>query len=150
MRATRKTRGTRRARFLVTGVIILAAGCGGDDFENRSSPPVAVELTGVIETKKVTISPDRVGAGPIRITISNQTDDAHTVTLEGTPRSGDRVQERVGPINSLDTATIQKTLRPGGYRLRAGSDVAAPQGIRPARLRVGRDRKSSNDRTLLP
>jgi hypothetical protein len=124
---------------------LLAAGCGEEDFENRPRPAVAVELTGVVQEDKVTVSPDKVGGGPVLITISNQTEDAHTITLEGT-----EVKERVGPVNPQDTATIQKTLKPGSYEVRAGSDIAVPKEIKPAKLTVGRDRPDASDRLLLP
>ena len=147
MRATRKTRRIRGpAAVLAAGVIgVLVVGCGDKDFENKPRPPVPIELTGVIQEKKVTVSPDKVGAGPILITVSNQTKDAHTLTLEG-----GSVRERVGPINPLDTATIQKTLRPGTYEVRAGSSVAVAHEIKPASLAVGKARRDSNDRLLLP
>jgi hypothetical protein len=128
---------------------VTAAGCGEDDFENKARPPVPIELTGVIQEDKVTVSPDgrdgKLGAGPFLITISNQTQDAHTLTLEG-----DTITERVGPVNPEDTATIQKTLQPGNYEVRAGSEVAVPKEIRPAELEIGPERKNSNDRLLLP
>jgi hypothetical protein len=131
---------------LTVGAVALSAtGCGEDDFENRPRPPVPVELTGVIQEDKVTVSPSRVGAGPILITISNQTEDAHTVILEG-----ERIRERVGPVNPLDTATIQKTLKQGSYEVSAGSQRAVAREITPAELRIGRPRKSSSDELLLP
>jgi hypothetical protein len=99
----------------------------------------------VIQENKVTVSPNKVGAGPILITVSNQTKDAHTLTLEG-----DSVRERVGPINPLDTATIQKTLRPGTYDVRAGSSVAVAHEIKPATLVIGKARKDSNNQLLTP
>jgi hypothetical protein len=134
------------AAVLAAGVIgVLAVGCGSEDFKNRPRPAVPIELTGVIQEKKVTVSPDKVGAGPILITVSNQTKDAHTLTLEG-----QTVRERVGPINPLDTATIQKTLRPGTYEVRAGSSVAVAHEIAPASLRIGKPRKDSNDQLLQP
>jgi hypothetical protein len=147
MRATRKTRSARGAAAVLTAgaLAVAASGCGGKDFENKPRPAVPVDLTGVIQQNKVTVSPNRVGAGPIIITISNQTKDAHTVTLEG-----ERVKERVGPINPLDTATIQQTLMPGDYEVRAGSSVAVPKEIAPATLRIGRARPNSNNRLLLP
>ena len=88
MRATGKTSTTRGAvAFLLTGTLAVAAGCGEDDFKNEKRPPVPMELTGVIQEDKVTISPNgrdrKIGAGPFLIIISNQTEDAHTVTLEG-------------------------------------------------------------------
>jgi hypothetical protein len=131
---------------------LVLAGCGGDDFKNEPRPPVPLELTGVIQAKKVTVSPNKVGAGPVEITISNQTDAAHTVTLEsvtetkGTPG----VLERVGPIQPDDTATLQKTLAEGTYEVRAGSDKATDKTITPAKLIIGPPRKSSSDKLLLP
>jgi hypothetical protein len=129
---------------------ILVSGCGGEDFQNEPRPPVSIELTGVIQDKGVTISPNRVGAGPIEITISNQTKAAHTITLEGEPAGGNRVRERVGPVNPLDTATVQKTLRPGTYEVRAGSERAVPREIASATLTVGRERRDSNSQLLQP
>ena len=112
------------------GVLPLAA-CGQADSKNEPRPATAIELTGVIQRAKVTVSPHKVGAGPVTITISNRTDDPHTLALEG-----GRVREVVGPINPLDTATIQKALEPGTYRVRAGSPTAVSREIRPAELTV--------------
>src|SRR3954454_6871078 len=143
MRATRKTRGTRTfVTVLAVGAVgVVATGCGDEDFKNRPRPPTPVELTGVIQDSKVTVSPNRVGGpGPILITVSNQTKQAHTLTLEG-----NTIRERVGPINPLDTATIQKSLRPGTYEVRAGSSVAVAHEIRPASLHIGRHRRDSNN-----
>ncbi len=151
MRPTTKSCRARGVAFLLTGAAaLLGAGCGGDDFERKPSAPVSLELTGVIQRDRVTVSPNKVGAGPISIVISNQTDDAHTVTLGGQARGGGRIEERVGPINPLDTATIQKTLAPGSYEVRAGSQAAMPREIRPAELKVSSQRRSSSDRVLLP
>jgi hypothetical protein len=128
------------------GVVALSAtGCGGEDFENKPRPPVPVELTGVIQEDRVTISPSKVGAGPILITISNQTEAAHTVTL-----AGESIQERVGPVNPLDTTTIQKTLKQGSYEVRAGSSRAVAEEIAPAQLRIGKPRRDSSGELLLP
>jgi hypothetical protein len=132
--------------LLLCGAVFAVGGCGGDDFANEPRPADAIDLTGVIQTRGVTISPSKgVGAGPILITISNQTDDAHTVTLEG-----ESVQERVGPIQPQDTATIQKTLAPGSYEIRAGSERAVKREIPPASLKIGTERSSSSNQVLLP
>jgi hypothetical protein len=135
-------------RFFVASALaaLVVAGCGGgDDFENKPRPPVPLQLTGVITKQKVTISPRKVGAGPVVITVSNQTGESHTLTLDG-----QGVQERVGPINPLDTAQLQKTLKPGRYRVTAGSEAATEKAIAPATLVIGKERPSGSDRVLLP
>ena len=131
--------------LLLAGTLTAASGCGEDDFANRPRPAAPIELTGVIQDDKVTVSPAKVGAGPVLITISNQAKGAHTVTLEGAS-----VRDRIGPINPLDTGTIQKTLEPGTYEVRAGSAKAVPREIRPARLTVGKKRGSSSNELLQP
>ena len=134
-----------KAPLLIAGVLATtAAGCG-EDFQNDPREPVPVDLTGVVQRQGITVSPARVGAGPVSITISNQTDEAQTVTLEG-----NSVREKVGPINPQDTATIQKTVVQGTYEVRAAPEEGSTDVIRPAALKVGRPRTASNDRILLP
>jgi hypothetical protein len=137
-----------RARAITAAVLaagVVVAGCGEDDFANDPRPPVPIELTGVIQSDAVTVSPSRIGAGPVLITISNQTSNEATITLEGAS-----VRERVGPVPPLNTATIRRTLDPGRYEVRAGSEVALPEEIRPAELEIGRERENSNSELMLP
>lgn len=143
MRAFVKTRGWQASLLVVA--VGVAAGCGGDDFENKPRPAESVDLTGVIANRGVTVSPSKIGAGPVRITIVNQTDDVHTVTLEGPS-----VEASVGPVNPQDTATIQKSLPSGSYEVRAGTKQAVTREIPPAELTVGPERESSNNTLLLP
>ena len=131
------------AAVLAAGVVV--AGCGDKDFENEPRPPVPVELTGVIQDDAVTVSPSRIGAGPILMTMSNQTRNEVVITLEG-----ESITDEVGPVPPLETATIQRTLDPGLYEVQAGSDVALPREIRPAELEIGRERDSSSSDLLLP
>jgi hypothetical protein len=124
---------------------VLLAGCGEDDFKNEARAPVREALTGVIQDDAVTVSPSKIGAGPVEITISNQTDSNRSITLEGKS-----IIERAGPVAPGDTATLQKTLEPGSYEVKAGSAKAVRQEIRPAILRIGKERKNSNNELLLP
>jgi hypothetical protein len=134
------------ATFAVVLAAAIAAGCGEDDFENEPRPPVTMELTGVIQEDKLTISPSRnIGAGPFRILISNQTDAVHTITLEG-----GSIIEKVGPVPPLGTEQIQRTLPPGSYEVSVGSARAVRQEIQPAVLNIGEERKNSNSELLLP
>ena len=121
------------ATVAVAGAAILAAGCGDSDFENKARPAVRLQLTGVIQPDKVTVSPSRhLGAGPFEITISNQTD--------APPQ----------PVDAGDTLTIRRTLDPGTYKVSAGSETAAPKEIEPATLDVGAERRNSNSDLMLP
>jgi hypothetical protein len=123
----------------------IVTGCGDEDFKNEARAPVREALTGVIQNDKVTVSPSRLGAGPVEITISNQTDSEHSVTLEG-----ESIVERQGPVAPGDTVTIQKTLTRGSYEVKAGSEKAVPREIRPAVLKIGKERPNSNNDLLLP
>jgi hypothetical protein len=104
-----------------------------------------VQLTGVVTDKGVTISPKRVGSGPVILTVSNQTNGAHTITLEGNGTT-----DTVGPVNPLATAMLQQTLKPGTYTVRAGSKQASAREIPPGLLTVGQARQSSSNQLLLP
>jgi hypothetical protein len=143
----RNTLWTRAAPLLAcVPLAILVVGCGGgEDFKNNPRPPVPLQVTGVITEKRVTVSPNKFGAGPIVLNVSNLTEQSHTLTLDG-----EQVRERVGPINPQDVATIQKTLKAGHYAVRAGSAAAAPREIKPATLVVGPERPSAQDKLLLP
>lgn len=136
------------AAVVVTSLAVLVAtGCGGPgDFENEPRPPVTLEITGVITEDSVTVSPDRFGAGPVVLTISNQTPDSHTVTLDGENID----PEEVGPINPMDTAAIQKTLPTGNYEVRADSNEGVVNEIEPADMTVGQPRGTGSDDLQLP
>jgi hypothetical protein len=124
----------------------FVAGCGGSDFKDESRAPVPLQLTGVIQNARVTVSPAKhLGAGPFVITISNQTDASHSVTLDG-----GQITDEVGSVAPNDTIQIRKTLDQGTYQVRAGSKQAVPKEIAPAVLDIGPERADSNNDLLLP
>lgn len=125
--------------------MLAVIACGDDDFKNDPRPPVPIQITGVITEERLTVSPNSFGAGPIVLTISNQTPDAHTVSLEG-----EGIEERVGPVSPEATATIQKTLKQGQYVVKPNSEGATSREIRPATVVVGKPRASASDELLLP
>ena len=133
------------AALLVLVSAAALAACGDEDFKNEPRAPLPLELTGVIQPGRVTVSPKTVGGGPVLITISNQTDDRHSVTLSG--GSIAPVRATVAPT---DTTTIRRTLAPGAYEVSAGGPTAVAKEIRPAVLRVGRERESSSSDLALP
>jgi hypothetical protein len=139
--------GARSGASLAVAIAALstAAGCGNEDFANNPRPPVPIGLTGVIQEDKVTVSPANVGAGQVTITISNQTPGPKSITLEGGGTT-----ETVGPVGPLGTAEITRTLRPGSYEVRAGSERAVRKAIAPATLDIGKERPNSSGDLLLP
>ena len=125
---------------------LVVAGCGGSDFKDKPRPAVPLQLTGVIQNARLTISPVRhLGAGPFVITISNQTGTTHPVTLEG-----GQINAEVGSVAPSDTIEIRKTLDAGTYQVRAGSAKAVTKEIEPATLDIGPERTDSNNDLLLP
>ena len=140
------TRGPVTGAALLATAAMTVAGCGGESrFKNDPRPPAPVQLTGVITDKGVTVSPDRVGAGPVILLISNQTQQAHTITLDG-----GNTKDTVGPINPLDTAKLQQELTQGDYQVKAGSTKAVKRELEVATLKVGKPRPSSSNKVLLP
>jgi hypothetical protein len=134
------------AALLALVSVAALAGCGDEDFKNDPRAPVPIELTGVIQPDRVTVSPKDVGAGPVLITIANQTNDTHSVTLSG----GSLAPQRVTKVAPADTTTIRRTLDPGTYEVTAGEATAVAKEIKPARLNVGKERPSSSTDLSLP
>lgn len=149
MRSTRRPRLCALATSAALAGLALSA-CGDDDFENEPRPPSPVAITGVITPQQVDISPNRFGAGPIVLTISNQTPESHRVSLEGFADDGTEISEVTGPINPRDTATIQQNLPEGDYEVGANSDGASPAEITPGQISVGPPRPSASDELELP
>src|SRR4051794_35503118 len=136
---------TRAVSILFAGGLLVAGCGGGSHFKNETRPPVPVQLTGVVTDRGVQISPSKVGAGPVIITVSNQTTSSHTLTLEGNGTT-----DSVGPVNPMGTGKLQQTLKPGSYTLKAGSQQATATEIAPGHVTVTRERPNSSSDLLLP
>jgi hypothetical protein len=143
-------RGRKRIGALASGVAVaalLVVGCGGGkNFADKPRPAAPITLTGVISNKGVTMSPNKVGAGPVVILVSNQTLAPHTLELDGSA-----IQPvRTNAVAPSDTGRIQTTLTKGVYTVKAGSEKAVARELRPARLIIGAERADSNDEVGLP
>jgi hypothetical protein len=142
--------GRIRIGALASGVAVaatLVAGCGGGkDFADKPRPAVPLTLNGVITSAGVSVSPNRLGAGPVVILVSNQTQATHTLTLDG----ANIAPVQSGSISPADTGRIQTTLSPGTYTVKAGTLHAVTKELRPAHLVIGKARPDSNDQVGLP
>lgn len=132
----------------VASAALLLAGCGGGgkDFADQPRPASPITLTGVITPKGVTVSPNRVGAGPVVILVSNQTEVPRTLILDGSAIA----PLRTDPVSPTGTGRIQTTLARGIYTVKAGSTHAVLKELRPAHLLIGQPRPDSNDQVGLP
>jgi hypothetical protein len=146
-----KTRGTRLGALVACAALAAAAsGCGEEDFANEPRPATTLVTSGVITEDEVEVSPNKIGSGPVVLTISNQTPDSHRVMVVGEAEDGTEISEEAGPINPQDTVELQLTLPKGRYEVRAASDEPFTDDIDPGRLIVDDDRPSSSDELLLP
>ncbi len=129
---------------LVAGVAAIAlAGCGDDeDYKNDPRPPRPIVLTASISEDGINVSPARFGAGPVSLIITNLTRAPQEVTVES---EAGRPEQSTSPINPGDAATIKADLPEGSATVRVGAG-----GIKAAVVKVGPQRKSSQDELLLP
>ena len=139
---------TARAAFVgaVAGFTLLAAmlgsGCGsGKERVSNHRPPSTINVAVEIGDVRVSVSPRRIGAGPIQVLASNQSTASHRLTIDGPA-----VKQTVGPINPDDTATFKVTLNPGQYTVSADDSTS----VTPGRLQVGPKRPSAQNQLLLP
>lgn len=140
----------QRKRLILLAVLagaVSAAGCGDDeDFANTPRPPNLVRIDAVISAEAMTVSPERFGAGPIDLRITNQTDSSQQVILRSGDGTPTRLEQRTGPINPSDTASLSADLAQGSYVLEASPG----QRVEPATITVGAPRASAKDQLLQP
>ena len=139
-----------QARVIATfgAAALLVGACGSEeDYANDPRPATPIVVSASISPKSISVSPQRFGAGPITLIVTNQTDSAQEVTLETDEIGGSAtgIQQNSGPINPGDTASLKAELEEGTYRV--GVDGA---GIEPSALTVGRPRESAQDQLLQP
>jgi hypothetical protein len=137
------------ARLCAAGALaaLALAGCGGGDYKNENRPPRPINVNAEVSNQRVSLSPGSIGAGPLVLVVTNQSDAAQEITLESDTLGGAApgVQQTTGPINPNDTGQIQVDAKQGTYRLRVGDEAIAP-----AKLTVGAERDTSQNTILLP
>jgi hypothetical protein len=125
---------------------VALAGCGEDDsYSNDPRPPRTLVITAAILPDKVSVSPTNFGAGPISLTIANQTDASQRISIVREVNGQKQSNEQTGPINPHDTATLKADVDEGNYEIRVEG-----QGIDPATIEVGPLRESAQNELLQP
>jgi hypothetical protein len=142
----RDLRATRTASATLVAALALVS-CGSEsDYKNDPRPPTPINISAAISPEKVTVSPQKFGAGPVTFLIANLTDDTQEVTVETEDLANQAgIKQTTSPINPQGTATLKVDVKEGEYVVRTKSS-----SIREAHISVGGERKSSQDTLLQP
>ena len=129
--------------------LALLAGCGGEEetYRNEPRPPAPMVISASIGNDRISVAPRSFGAGPVTLIVTNQSRRARELTLQTDEIGGNGpgIQQNSGPINPGDTASLKADLRKGTY-----SVAVDDRAIRAARLRVGKERASAQNKLLQP
>ncbi len=138
---------TKIRRFAAIGSVaaaFAATGCGSsDDYENKLRPPSPIVVTAFISDTGVSVSPDKFGAGPVNLVITNQSKSAQQVTFESASGSG--FKQQAGPIQPRDTATLRANIPEGRAVVRVDEST-----IEQASIAVSGERESAQNQLLQP
>jgi len=129
----------------ILGVTAIAvSGCGGSTgtFKNNPRPPEPINVTGSINNARVLISPTSFGAGPIDLRVTNAASQSVSLTVRS--ESGQAIAN-LQSINPDTPGEVKFDITPGSYIV-----TASQLGIRPATLRVGKERPSAASAVLQP
>jgi hypothetical protein len=127
--------------------VLFVAGCGEqEEYKNNPRPPGPINVSAYISPSRVSVSPSSFGAGPIVLTVTNQSRDSQEAIIE-TEGSGTNsaLTQSTGPINPGDTGQIKVFVREGTYQVRVQGGM-----VDPATMRVGSQRESAQNEVLQP
>jgi hypothetical protein len=143
--------------FGFAALALSACGSGGGHFANRPEPASPVNVTVYINDHRVSISPTRIGAGPVVFVVTNQASNAESLTVLPAGSSAGQALADTGPISPQGTTQVTITVNnPGDYAVAISPNsqtqaaAATPTGIRPALLHVGSARRSAGNQLLQP
>jgi hypothetical protein len=140
------TKRTRTWLVAVLAVVVAGplAGCGSTpNYANDPRPPAPIAVSASVNAGRISVSPARIGAGPIRLLVANLGKKSLEVIVD--PVDADGTGARSGLINPQSTASLQLTVTQGTYKLKS-----AQGSVAPGTLSVGKRRKSAQNQLLLP
>jgi hypothetical protein len=111
-------------------------------------PPAPVNLTVFIDDSSVSVSPSSVGAGPVTFIITNQANQAESLSV--LPSDG-KALANTGPINPQATAQVTVDFSSkGAYSLSTSDGDGGGSSIKAASIQIGAPRASSDSQVLQP
>jgi hypothetical protein len=118
---------------------LAVGGCGAKSNPNDPRPAAQLEVSASVNPEKVQISPDRFGAGVVNFTVANLSGSPITFSVNG-PQKASTTQIQPGAPDYL-----KMNLTEGTYQASVGNSK-----IKPATIKVGPKRPSSQNQLLLP
>jgi len=133
-----------RRTLALAGLACLPA-CGGDeDHLNRERPAASVNVSAAIIDGRILVSPRRLGAGPLRLIVTNQTRTAQAVTF-ATDDDAPGQTATTAPIDPSATGTLELDTRPGEYAVSTADDA-----IERTTVQIGAPRPSAQNELSQP
>lgn len=134
----------------IIALILTACGSAGGQSPSVARPPNPVNLTVYVNDSHVSVSPARVGAGPITFIVTNQASQAESLAVLPAGSAAGQPLADTGPINPQATAQVTVNFTsPGTYSLSTGGGGSG-SSIGAASIHVGPPRSNSNDQVLQP
>jgi hypothetical protein len=141
------------ALVLVSCLLALAAcGSAGGTAASQARPADPVNLTVYVNDSRVSVSPARVGAGPITFIVTNQASRAESLAIS----KGGSTLASTAPINPQGTTQVSVDFKPGEYMITTGprgrndAQRSRQAAIRPATIQIGHERATSSNDVLQP
>jgi hypothetical protein len=139
----------------IVGACTVVAGCGsaGGTAPTQPRPPSPVNLTVYVNDSRVSVSPSRVGAGPVVFIVTNQASKSEQLAISRAGQSSPIAS--TAPINPQGTTQVSVNFAPGDYTIatqRRGNDAQLSEQptIRSASIHIGRERPNGNNDLLQP
>ncbi len=144
LRATRKT-----SLALLPLAALAFTSCGAQErTANELRPPMPIQLNASVMPKRISISPNRIGGGPVVLIVSNLTASDQRVTFGANSPSGTsdlRIDSQSATIEPNDTASMKANVTDGTYSLSVEGD-SIPASI----ISVAGERPSAQNDLMLP
>jgi hypothetical protein len=137
-------RASRHGRLAALGalsmlVAIALGACGAQSFKNDPRPAAQIEVSAKVDSHHVLLSPNTFGAGIVNFTVANLSGAPISFKVSG-PTEGTTTEIQPGAPDYL-----KMDLKEGTYQATVGKSK-----IRPATIKVGPKRSSSQNKLLLP
>ena len=132
--------------------VLAACGSAGGTAASQVRPPDPVNMTVYVNDTRVSVSPRRVGAGPITFIVTNQASRAESLHIS----KGGSTLATTAPINPQGTTQVSVDFKPGEYTIATGTrgrndaQLSRQSSIRPTTIHIGHERASSSNDVLQP